>query len=124
LTNAVLLGTLLVPLGLISPSGRHSGSRGSEAEDESALPPQLGTLPLARRDLERLQQILGLQRRLRETGASVRSSFRAIQQPFDLGNRFRRRLAGAERLHHQRSDGPAIDLLNQFAPQLPQSLQL
>jgi poly(A) polymerase len=92
LTNAVLLGTLLVPLGLISPSGRHSESRGSEggrrsragdaggstdgeegAENESAPPPQLGSLPLARRDLERLRQILGLQRRLRETGASVRA---------------------------------------------------
>jgi hypothetical protein len=30
-------------------------------------------LPLARRDLERLRQILGLQRRLRDLGASVRA---------------------------------------------------
>jgi poly(A) polymerase len=93
LTNPVLLGTLLVPLGLISPSGRAMAAPGgpdgedapSSADDaaiderderhrDGAPPgPQLGSLPLARRDLERLRQILGLQRRLRDTGASPRA---------------------------------------------------
>jgi hypothetical protein len=33
---------------------------------------RLGELPLARRDVERLRQILGLQRRMRDLGASPR----------------------------------------------------
>ena len=51
LTNAILLGSLLVPLGL----------RAHQRED---APVGLGALPLARRDMERLRQILQLQRRL------------------------------------------------------------
>jgi hypothetical protein len=35
--------------------------------------PRLGDLPLARRDIERLRQILGLQRRLRDVEASPRA---------------------------------------------------
>ena len=35
--------------------------------------PRLGELPLARRDIERLRQILGLQRRLRDVTASPRA---------------------------------------------------
>ena len=35
--------------------------------------PRLGELPLARRDVERLRQILGLQRRLRDLTASLRA---------------------------------------------------
>ena len=35
--------------------------------------PKLGDLPLARRDIERLRQILGLQRRLRDLTASPRT---------------------------------------------------
>ena len=35
--------------------------------------PRLGELPLARRDIERLRQILGLQRRLRDLTASPRA---------------------------------------------------
>jgi poly(A) polymerase len=62
-TNPILLGSLLVPLGLAPVPGRTA----------PAALPRLGTLPLARRDVERLRQILGLQRRLRETGASPRA---------------------------------------------------
>jgi poly(A) polymerase len=86
LTNAVLLGTLLVPLGLM-PRREHADM--SDAEDEpegpsdEALasrdrrggfrrgrrPPKeppfrIGMLPVARRDTERLRQILAVQRRL------------------------------------------------------------
>jgi poly(A) polymerase len=64
LTNSILLGTLLVPLGL------HLHQRRTE---ERSAAPRLGELPLARRDGERLRQVLGLQRRLRDLGASLRA---------------------------------------------------
>lgn len=51
LTNAILLGSLIVPLGFQAHL-RQDASVG------------LGVLPLARRDVERLRQILSLQRRL------------------------------------------------------------
>jgi poly(A) polymerase len=75
LTNAILLGSLLVPLGLAPQPGRAAGL--SEKERRRASGPRLGELPLARRDVERLRHILSLQRRLRETDASVRAQ-RAI----------------------------------------------
>ena len=62
LTNAILLGSLLVPLGIQLGSGR-----------PKEPVPKLGALPLARRDVERLRQILGLQRRLRDVTASPRA---------------------------------------------------
>jgi poly(A) polymerase len=62
-TNAMLLGSLLVPLGFPPPPARHA---------ETPLP-RLGALPLARRDVERLRQVLGLQRRLRELTANPRA---------------------------------------------------
>jgi len=61
LTNPILLGSLLAPLGIAINHGR------------DAAPPRLGALPLARRDVERLRQIWGLQRRLRDLGASARA---------------------------------------------------
>jgi poly(A) polymerase len=107
LTNAILLGSLLVPLGIrLHQGGRsherplhgaqraghdRSGPDGPHAErsptdrgphDPESVPiepgrrgtgPQLGELPLARRDVERLRQILGLQRRLREASATPRA---------------------------------------------------
>ena len=51
LTNAILLGSLIVPLGF----------QAHVRQDSTA---NLGTLPLARRDVERLRQIVYLQRRL------------------------------------------------------------
>jgi len=100
LTNAILMGSLLGPLGLLSGPGRaHEGrssnesrsdERAQRAEERDAsdtqdhgsrhgrdrrrpVGPRLGELPLARRDVERLQQVLGLQRRLRELTASPRT---------------------------------------------------
>jgi len=103
LTNSILLGSLLVPLGISFQPGRpegrplHDAAHAGRAEGrplhdaaqagraESRLPhesgvgrerrvgPRLGELPLARRDIERLRQILGLQRRLRDVGASPRA---------------------------------------------------
>ena len=70
LTNPILLGTLLVPMGLTSSRGQTPavGERGSDPDT-----PRLGALPLARRDVERLRQILGLQRRLRDAAAAPRA---------------------------------------------------
>jgi poly(A) polymerase len=64
LTNAVLLGSLLVPLGFMHEEGRHA---------PPASAPRLGDLPLARRDVEGLRQILSLQQRLRDLGAHPRA---------------------------------------------------
>jgi poly(A) polymerase len=71
LTNALLLGTLLVPLGydfrppplVLDADGR--------PKREPAL--SLGLLPLARRDVERLRHILSLQRRLTDLNLSPRA---------------------------------------------------
>ena len=73
LTNAVLLGSLLVPLGRTPQAGRHGHSAApGETSGRHPPAPRLGALPLARRDIERLRQIQSLQRRLRDLGASVR----------------------------------------------------
>jgi poly(A) polymerase len=87
LTNAILMGTLLVPLGIALHSGRADdrSSRGAALEDDDTedavetprrkriLGPRLGDLPLARRDVERLRQIVGLQRRIHDLSASPRA---------------------------------------------------
>jgi poly(A) polymerase len=71
LTNAVLLGTLLVPLGYdLKPPPLVVAADG-RAKKEPAL--SLGLLPLARRDVERLRQILSLQRRLTDLHLSPRA---------------------------------------------------
>jgi poly(A) polymerase len=72
LTNAILLGSLIVPLGLgfggtPPPLRRDSDER----RREPAL--ALGMLPLPRRDVDRLTQILGLQRRLIDANMSPRA---------------------------------------------------
>ncbi|MGH9255789.1 MAG: polynucleotide adenylyltransferase PcnB [Vicinamibacterales bacterium] len=71
LTNPILLGSLLVPLGLEphTPHARHV----QDGERRREPAPMLGMLPLARRDLERLGQILGLQRRLMDMNLSPRA---------------------------------------------------
>jgi poly(A) polymerase len=71
LTNAILLGSLLVPLGhtvrTLSPAPVPDG----EFRREPRI--ALGMLPLARREVERLRQILGLQRRLVDMNLSPRA---------------------------------------------------
>jgi len=69
LTNAVLLGSLLVPLG--GASGVLAPHRVLSGDREPA--PSLGMLPLARRDVDRLRQVLGLERRLLDMGLSPRA---------------------------------------------------
>src|SRR3954453_21561273 len=80
LSNAILLGSLLVPLGISLHPPRLSAASHAEAEDgpRARRPrhppgPRLGDLPLARRDVERLRQVLSLQRRLRDLTASPRA---------------------------------------------------
>src|SRR5262245_50281977 len=68
LSNAVLLGSLLVPLGM---TGHARPAAKTELEKEPRL--SLGMLPLARRDVERFRQILGLQRRLLDSRLSPRA---------------------------------------------------
>jgi poly(A) polymerase len=64
-TNPILLGSLLVPVGLSIDDGRFGGE---------AAAPRLGLLPVARRDIERLHQMLALQRRLRDPNLSPRAA--------------------------------------------------
>jgi poly(A) polymerase len=66
LTNAILAGTLLVPLNLISPRQRFSA-------DSLERRIEIGMLPIARRDVERLQQILSIQPRLLDLSAAPRA---------------------------------------------------
>ena len=81
LSNAILLGSLLVPLGISLHPPRASHASASEEDAEGARAkrarypagPRLGDLPLARRDVERLRQIISLQRRLRDLTASERA---------------------------------------------------
>jgi poly(A) polymerase len=70
LTNPVLLGSLVAPVGLLR--GR---PRRAEGPREAHTPwgPRLGALPLARRDVEILQQLLALQPRLVEPDVSPRA---------------------------------------------------
>ena len=64
LTNGILLGSLLVPMGF------STGGWPAWMEDGSKPGLNLGILPLSRRDVERIHQVLMLQRRLREPSRS------------------------------------------------------
>src|SRR6476660_3503592 len=72
LSNPVLLGSFLVPLGLSPQMGRPAYVESASGRKRPSIP-RMGSLPLARRDVERLRQILALQRRLRDLGANVRA---------------------------------------------------
>lgn len=117
LTNSILLGTLLVPLGLMprrqdvaSPwaSDAHDDMDAADSEDSETPEPdtprldakagrfrrnrrgpkepplRIGLLPVARRDTERLRQILSVQRRLMDLESSARAK-RALMHrgPFE-----------------------------------------
>jgi hypothetical protein len=66
LTNAILAGTLLSPLGLANPQRRFSA-------DPLERRVELGILPIPRRDVERLHQILVVQPRLMDLRAPYRA---------------------------------------------------
>jgi poly(A) polymerase len=69
LTNAILMGSLIVPLGHTLQS--LTPPPDSDRKKEPRL--SMGLLPLARRDVERLRQILALQRRLLDMSLSPRA---------------------------------------------------
>ena len=71
LSNAVLLGSMLIPLGHSVRSLSPAPPPGSDFRKEPRI--SLGLLPLARRDIERLRQILTLQRRLTDLTLSPRA---------------------------------------------------
>jgi poly(A) polymerase len=62
LPNALLLGSLLLPLGLLDQHHARTKELGA----------RFGILPLARRDIEHLRQLLMLQRHLRDVSAPIR----------------------------------------------------
>jgi len=74
LTTPVLLGSFIVPLGF-SQAGWPSWL---EARDTPGL--NLGLLPLARKDVERIHQVLMLQRRLREPSRSSHARRTLVQR--------------------------------------------
>jgi poly(A) polymerase len=71
LTNAILLGSLLLPLGHTLRSLSPAPIADGDFRKEPRI--SLGMLPLARRDIERLRQLLGLQRRLVDMGLSPKA---------------------------------------------------
>ncbi len=96
LTNSILLGTLIVPLGLM-PRRALPPAYASEADDEEKIarggrpkrppkepPLKIGILMVARRDTDRLRQLIALQRRLHDLETSPRAK-RALMHrgPFD-----------------------------------------
>jgi tRNA nucleotidyltransferase/poly(A) polymerase len=74
LTNPLLLGSLIVPLGF-SQAG---WPLWLEAGDKPGL--NLGLLPLARKDVERIHQVMMLQRRLREPSRSPHARRMLVQR--------------------------------------------
>jgi poly(A) polymerase len=66
LTNAILAGTLLVPLGL-------AGRRQRFSADPLERRVELGMLQMPRRDIERLHQVLAIQSRLLDLNAPFRA---------------------------------------------------
>jgi tRNA nucleotidyltransferase/poly(A) polymerase len=66
LTNAILAGTLLQPLGLATRQPRFSA-------DALERRVEIGMLPIARRDIERLQHVISMQSRLLDLNAPARA---------------------------------------------------
>jgi poly(A) polymerase len=74
LTNAILAGTLLQPLGL-------AGRRPRFAADALERRIEIGMLPIARRDVERLQHIMSMQARLLDLTAPSRAQKGLLHRP-------------------------------------------
>jgi len=71
LTNAILMGTLLVPIGYDFSPPPFVPNPAGRPRKEPAM--SLGMLPLARRDIDRLRNILSLQRRLTDMHLSPKA---------------------------------------------------
>jgi len=72
LNTTILLGSLLVPAGFTG-SFRHPHATDEDGHEPPEAGSRLGSLPLARRDIERLRQLLGLERRLSDTNVHPRA---------------------------------------------------
>ena len=104
LSNPILLGTMVVPLGLMPTRERASQNDAEiEAEEDAVIaappvpagrrrrrvgPPEplfkIGLLPIARRDTDRLRQLLAVQRRLQDMEASPRAKRALLHRgPFE-----------------------------------------
>ena len=103
LTNPILLGTMVVPLGLMPTRERPPAEADDAEAEEDALiaapvvagrrrrrtgPPEplfkIGLLPIARRDTDRLRQLLAVQRRLQDMEASPRAKRALLHRgPFE-----------------------------------------
>jgi len=70
LTNPILIGSLLVPLGYTARSFAPVVQADGERKEPKIA---LGTLPIARRDIERLRQILQMQRSLTDVHLTARA---------------------------------------------------
>ncbi len=70
LTNAVLIGSLMVPLGFSQQPVRRRGAMGKRPRSPQVF---LGTLPLPRRDMDQLREILDVQHRLVDIDAPARA---------------------------------------------------
>ena len=86
LTNSILLGTVLLPLGLMPRKSFDSARDEETFEKPNPLNPKshrrrppkepilkIGALPIARRDTERLRQLLSLQHRIADIESSPRA---------------------------------------------------
>jgi poly(A) polymerase len=71
LTNPILLGSLLMPVPPAARAVTHPPRWTEDMKKEPRI--SLGLLPLARRDIERLRQILGLQKRLLDAKLAPRA---------------------------------------------------
>ena len=116
LTNAILAGSLLQPLGLVGRRQRFSA-------DPMERRLELGLLPIARRDVERLQQILSLQHRLldiqsphrAQRGLLHRSTFQEAltwleihgERP-DVVEHWRQLVAQTQSTHHAHPSGEPV----------------
>ena len=103
LSNPILLGTMVVPLGLMPTRERAAHDDASaEAEDDVLISTpvstgrrrrrvgpaeplfKIGLLPIARRDTDRLRQLLAVQRRLQDMEASPRAKRALLHRgPFE-----------------------------------------
>ena len=77
LGNAILLGSIVFPFATIERPRRWAAQ---EPLAKRPLEVSLGVLPIARRDLERLRQILDLQRRLADEQLSQRARRALVQR--------------------------------------------
>lgn len=108
LSNPILLGTMVVPLGLMPTRERPQADADADADSDRdddgdelpvVIPPpsrrrrrdgppeplfKIGQLPIARRDTDRLRQLLAVQRRLQDMEASPRAKRALLHRgPFE-----------------------------------------